>query len=126
MRPINRALAGVSATVVCAAGLAAAIPGSSSAAAAFGFGAPAFVNSSPPSTVDAGLFANADFAGEPSIGTDWTTGAMLYQASNSTYKIVTGGQPDSPTFTWSDVSSPASQFNLDPILATNSQTGSTL
>lgn len=126
MRPINRALAAASATVLCAAGLAAAIPGSSAAAAGFGFGTPAFVDSSPPATVDAGLFANADFAGEPSIGTDWTTGAMLYQADNSTYKIAAGGQPDAPTFTWSDVSSPASQVNLDPILATNSQTGSTL
>lgn len=126
MRTTTRALCAVSATIVSAAGLAAAIPTSSAATTAFGYGTPTFVNTSPPSTIDQGLFANADAAGEPSIGTDWATGAMLYQANNSTYKVDVSNQNDPPTFAWSDVSSPASQFNLDPILATHSQTGTTL
>jgi len=119
VRPINRALCGISATVVIAAGLAATIPGSSAASTTFGYGTPAFTNSSAPSSI-----VGADNAGEPSIGTDWTTGAMLYQAGTSTFKIVADNTTD--TYTWSDVSSPASIVNLDPILATDSTTGTTM
>jgi hypothetical protein len=92
----------------------------------FGSGTPEFVNSAAPESIDQGLFANVDFAGEPSIGVDWATGAALYQASNSTYKVAFDNAPTPPAVTWSDVSSPFSQFNVDPILATNSATGTTI
>src|SRR4051794_10868326 len=61
----------------------------------FGTGTPEFVNSAAPSDIDQGLFANVDFAGEPSIGVNWNSGAALYQASNSTYKVTfnNGGEP---------------------------------
>ena len=96
---------------------------------AFGYGTPEFVNSAAPADVDvipvAG-FAGVDNAGEPSIGLNWNTGAALYQAFRSTYKITFDNSTATPGITWSDVSSPYSQFNVDPILATNSTTGTTI
>jgi hypothetical protein len=74
-----------------------------------------FVDYKAPSTI-----ASADFAGEPSIGVDWRTGAVLYQASGSTYRV------NLDAGTWTDVSSPYTSFNVDPILATDSRTGFTL
>jgi hypothetical protein len=97
----------------------------SAATTGFGFGSPGFVNSAAPSDIDQGLFANVDFAGEPSVGVDWNTGAALYQASNSTYKVQFDNAVTPPAVSWSDVSAPEAQFNLDPILATNSTTGTT-
>ena len=63
-------------------------------------------------------FADANFAGEPSVGVNWRTGAVLYQAGFATYKLSQG--------TWSDVSSAYTAFNIDPILATDSSSGVTL
>lgn len=113
-------------SVLAAALTAATIAAPSAAADSFGAGTPAFEVSAAPGDIDQGLFANADFAGEPSIGVDWTTGAALYQASNSTYKIVFDNAPTPPTITWSDASSPFSQFNIDPILGMNSKTGTAM
>ena len=59
-------------------------------------------------------------AGEPSIGVNWHTGAVLYQAGGGTYRI------NLDTDTWTDVSSPYTGFNIDPILATDNRTGLTL
>lgn len=60
-------------------------------------------------------------AGEPSIGVNWRTGAVLFQANASTFKV------DLATNRWSDVSASYTEtFNIDPILATDSQTGLTL
>jgi hypothetical protein len=92
----------------------------------FGNGSPQFVNSAAPADVDQGLFRNNEFAGEPSIGVNWNTGAALYQASNSTYKVEFDNTAATPGIAWSDVSSPFSQFNIDPIMATNSATGTTI
>ena len=63
-------------------------------------------------------FADANAAGEPSIGVDWRTGAVLFQAALATHKLIRG--------TWSDVTSPYTAFNIDPILATDSSSGVTL
>src|SRR5690348_17024276 len=52
------------------------------AAAAFGSGAPAFAVYTAPSSLN-----NHDNAGEPSIGVDWNTGTVLYQADTSTYAV---------------------------------------
>ena len=65
------------------------------ATAGFGYGTPGFVNSAAPSDLTSlvgvagnGLnFNDTDFAGEPSIGVNWNTGAALYQADRSTYKV---------------------------------------
>src|SRR4051795_7814772 len=92
----------------------------------FGTGTPEYVNSAAPADIDQGLLLNVEFAGEPSIGVNWNTGAALYQASNSTYKINFDNSTATPGISWSDVSSPYSQFNIDPIMATNSATGTTI
>ena len=61
---------------------------------------------------------DANFAGEPSVGVNWRTGAVLYQAGFATLKLSQGA--------WSDVSSVYTGFNIDPILATDSTSGVTL
>ncbi|MEA3198823.1 MAG: hypothetical protein QOE90_251 [Thermoplasmata archaeon] len=60
-------------------------------------------------------------AGEPSIGLDPATGALLYQAGVSTMRIDLSSWPP----TWTGVTSTYSRFNIDPILATDSATGRT-
>jgi hypothetical protein len=123
----SRVLALTAATTLLAASMTIADAMSATAAGGtFGTGTPEFVNSAAPSNIDKGLFANVDFAGEPSIGVDWKSGAALFQASNSTYKVTFDNTATPPAVSWSDVSSPFSQFNVDPILATDSATGATL
>ncbi len=72
--------------------------------------------------------ASANDAGEPSIGNSFVTGATMYQAYLSTFKV-TWNQGEA---TWSDVSADAangcpqgSTASLDPILFTDRQTGRT-
>src|SRR5947209_7649421 len=76
---------------------------------------PQFATDPIPST-----FPDSNFAGEPSVGVDWRSGAVLYQASFSTYKMWP------PHGAWTDVSSAYTAFNIDPILATDSTSGVTL
>jgi hypothetical protein len=72
---------------------------------------------------------DAHNAGEPSIGVDWKTGAVMYQSYLSTYKV---GFSASNAVTWADRSASAttgcpqgSTTSLDPILFTDRQTGRT-
>ena len=87
----------------------------------FGTGTPGFVVSQAPSSL-----IGYDNAGEPSIGVHPTTHMGLFMAGTSTYKL------DLTTFAatgnpgWTDLSSPFSLSNLDPILATDPVTGVTL
>ena len=60
-------------------------------------------------------------AGEPSVGVNWKTGAVLFQSYTETYKIDIA--PATPT--WTNVGSPYSVFNVDPILFTDPVTGRT-
>ena len=63
---------------------------------------------------------SANNSGEPSVGVDWRSGAVLYQAGFATYRLkLTDG-------TWTDVSSPYTGFNIDPILVTDPWSGVTL
>jgi len=120
MRSRHASVALVAALVVPAAAFTPLVAASgSTTATAFGSGTPTFINSAAPQALD----GNVDNAGEPSVGVDWTTGAGLYQADTSTYKLAFDNTANSVT--WSDVSSPFSQFNLDPILATYSKSGTT-
>src|SRR3954466_4036085 len=120
---------------VCAAGCLAASTGAlvavdqlaSAATAGFGYGSPAFVNSAAPATdSNAGTFFSSDNSGEPSIGINWNTGAAMYMASTDTYKLTFDTSQDPPAVTWADRSSPYSLINVDPILATDHETGLTL
>jgi hypothetical protein len=88
---------------------------------------PGFTNYAAPSS-----FTDANNAGEPSIGTNWKTGATLYQAYLSTYKATFDDSTTPAKATWTDVSATAGNgcpqgglTSLDPILFTDHHTGRT-
>ncbi|MBA2608698.1 MAG: PKD domain-containing protein [Actinobacteria bacterium] len=85
-----------------------------------GSGTPAFATYAAPSSL-----ANANNAGEPSIGVNGSTNATMYQAYSSTYKVTFNDATVPATATWANVTPTASQFNIDPILATDRSTGRT-
>ena len=123
MTPLSRlalsAALVVSASVALDAG---ATVGAATAQTGFGYGAPGFVNSAAPAD-----FSGATVAGEPSIGVNWQSGAAMYMAGTSTARLTFNNAPGAdPVVNWTDVSSPYSVFNLDPILATDHATGTTL
>ena len=80
-------------------------------------GTPTFTNLAAPSTL-----SGSNSAGEPSLGVNGSTNAMMYMSGTSTYKVVVNAAGQA---TWSDVTPPTSVANLDPILATDRQTGRT-
>ena len=64
----------------------------------------------------------ATSAGEPSIGADWNSGKIMFQAGLETDRVTINGA----TTTWENISSTAtSMLSLDPILFTDSATGRT-
>ncbi|MGN6250454.1 MAG: CARDB domain-containing protein [Marmoricola sp.] len=78
-------------------------------------------------------FTDANNAGEPSIGADWKSGATLYQAYLSTYKVTFDDSTTPAKASWSDVSADVTKGcpqgsldSLDPILFTDHTTGRTL
>ena len=66
-------------------------------------------------------------SGEPSIGANWNTGALLYQSYLQTLKVTLDEScPASPVALWSNVASPfTGTESLDPILFTDIRTGRT-
>jgi hypothetical protein len=105
----------LAASTLAAAGIALlGAPTSATASTA----APVFTNLAAPATL-----ANADNAGEPSLGVNGSTGSLMYQAYASTYKV--NVNPTTGTPTWSDVTAPGVGFNIDPIAATDRTTGRT-
>ena len=81
-------------------------------------GTPTFTNFAGPSSL-----SNVNNAGEPSLGVNGKTGALMYQAYSSTYKVVVNQTTGTPT--WTDVTPLHHVFNIDPILATDRTTGRT-
>lgn len=110
---LRRAPLALAATVPLVALAVVAHPGPAAALS----GTPAFTNLVAPSS----LF-NAEYAGEPSLGVNGKTGALMYQASTSTYKVVVDAAGNA---TWTDVTPLASLINIDPILSTDRTTGRT-
>jgi hypothetical protein len=88
-------------------------PGSAAALS----GTPTFTNLTAPSS-----FPDANNAGEPSLGVNGKTGAMMYQSYASTYKVTVNA---AGTPTWTNVTPVHHLFNIDPILATDRTTGRT-
>ena len=89
-----------------------------------GFAAPAYNTYAAPESLPA-----AHDAGEPSIGVNPATGAVMYQSYMSTYKV---GFDAANAATWADRSANATNGcplngikSLDPILFTDQQTGRT-
>src|SRR5438067_583862 len=75
---------------------------------------------------------NAHGAGEPSIGTNWNSGATLYQSLLNTYKVTFDDSVSPAKATFADRSATAANgclsggvTSLDPILFTDHQTGRT-
>ena len=64
-------------------------------------------------------------AGEPSIGVDWRTGAVLYQANLQTFRVDFAGADPATSAAWSVVTPTQTAFNIDPILATDPASGLT-
>ncbi|MDT7536936.1 MAG: hypothetical protein QOI82_521 [Actinomycetota bacterium] len=118
--PLALPLARIAALAGLCLAAAAAAP-SGAATAAFGTGTPGFVVSAAPESL-----SNAANAGEPSLGVSWKSGNALFMSLTSTYKLRFDDHAQPPTVTWSDVSSPYSLFNIDPILATDPASGVTL
>jgi hypothetical protein len=85
----------------------------------FGTGTPVFANYSAPSSLN-----NSDNAGEPSIGINWNTGAVMYQAYSSTYRVAFDDSTVPATSSWTDTNAP-NAINIDPILSTDSTVGRT-
>lgn len=69
---------------------------------------------------------DAENAGEPSVGINWNTGNVLFQAGASTWRASFDDAARPPAVTWKDVTSPYTPINLDPILATDPTSGRTL
>lgn len=86
--------------------------------------APTYTNYAAP-----GDLPNAHRAGEPSIGVNWNTGSVMYQAYYSTYRVKFDDSTFPATATWLDKSAGlpecTSVTSLDPILFTDHATGRT-
>jgi hypothetical protein len=124
MRPHRHVVLSTAITVALSGGAFVAIGSLATpagAAGAFGTGTPEFVNSAAPSS-----FSGATVAGEPSVGVNWKSGAGMYMAGTSTARLTFDNNQTPPAVTWTDVSSPYSDVNLDPILATDHATGTTI
>jgi hypothetical protein len=97
------------------------------AADAFGSGSPGFLVSAADVKVPLTPLLEGDpaFAGEPSIGIDQRTGAGLFMAGTNTLKVSLDSSGSHVT--WADASPLfGSSQNLDPILATDPTTGTTI
>jgi hypothetical protein len=115
---------GIRLALLAALGLAAlaAVPsGAATDSGTFGRGDAGFVVSAAPATLP-----ESHYAAEPSLGMNWKSGHGLFMAGTSTYKLRFDDRAQPPSVNWWDVSSPYSVFNLDPILATDPATGTTL
>lgn len=102
--------------VLAAAGLAALATLPSTASAGGPSAAPSYTTYQAPPGI-------AQDAGEPSIGVDWKTGAVMMQAFEKTARVTFG--PDGAA-TWADASYPGALTTLDPILHVDQPTGRTL
>ena len=120
----RRLLIVLAAAVLSVTGLAGLGTGTAAQARpkAYGSGTPGFTSYPAPASLN-----NSNNAGEPSIGIDWNThfpGAVLYQAFESTYRVVFNDAATPATATWTDTNAP-NVVNVDPIAATDRATGRT-
>jgi hypothetical protein len=67
-----------------------------------------------------------DDAGEPSIGVNWKTGKVMYDAGLQSYRVTFTDSAAPTTAQWEDVSATTSVTSLDPILFTDHETGRTI
>lgn len=117
------AVSPVTAKVAAAVGALALLAAASPASAAVtqpGAGAATFVNYTAPGDI-------AREAGEPTLGVNWKTGKVMYQAFTETDQVTFDDSKLPATARWKDVSRPPTDIvSLDPILHTDEITGRTL
>jgi hypothetical protein len=83
-------------------------------------GSPTFVNYTAPGNL-------AREAGEPTLGVNWNTGKVLFQAFTETDQVTFDDSTLPAKATWKDVSRPPTNIvSVDPILETDPITGRTL
>lgn len=68
----------------------------------------------------------ANSAGEPSVGVNWNTGNIMFQAYLETDRVTIDETKDPPQATWTNVTAPNSRVSLDPILFTDPISGRTI
>ena len=87
---------------------------------------PAFTGTAPRYATYAAPNGLGTSAGEPSLGVNWSTGAVLYLASLETMKVTFDDSTSPAQATWKDVPSQiTSVTTLDPILFTDHRTNRT-
>jgi hypothetical protein len=97
-------------------------PAPASAAASFGYGTPGFSTSMPPASDP-----YAHGAGEPSLGVNGVTGKLLFRAGFDNYRITLTPGPGTVSANWvAGEFNPVPAVSLDPILATDYVTGTTI
>ena len=101
-------------------------PPPSTSSAAVSAGVQAFANYESPSGFETRDAAQRPSAGEPSLGSDWTTGKIVYYAGTQASQVSFDTSKVPPAATWNDVT-PASLSNAseDSILFTNHSTNRT-
>ena len=65
-------------------------------------------------------------SGEPSIGVNWRTGRVMFEAGLQTLRVTFDDRTIPATATWENVSARTSVTSLDPILFTDHATGRTI
>jgi hypothetical protein len=106
---------------LAAAFFALAIAGPAIAAPSFGTGDPEYTVYPGPEDLP-----QVNSAGEPSIGVNWKTGSVLYQAFSATYRVRFDDGIGGAGVVWEDAENPTGTLNLDPILFTDPVSGRTL
>src|SRR3954470_11781657 len=97
MRPLPRLALSAALVLTATVAVGGSAADATTAPPGFGYGTPGFVNSAAAADLDQTVVARLpgrgfgrsvpDNASEPSIGVNWNTGAALYQAGESTYKV---------------------------------------
>lgn len=85
-----------------------------------GQGTPTFAVYAAPSSL-----SDANNAGEPSVGVNWNSGAVMVQSFASTYKVVFNDASVPASVAWTDVTPSGSVTNIDPYLFALSNKGRT-
>ncbi len=128
MRPSPRTAMFASAlSLIATVGVGLGVAPAFAAGPIFGNGAPAFTVSASTAQVPLtpALTENPDVAGEPSIGLNWGTGAGMFMLGAAVQKVTFN--PSTSKVSWTDASPVfGTTQNLDPILATDPTTGTTI
>ena len=122
--PLNRPLAVLAAGALALGAMGVTTTAGAAATTAKGTTVPTYVNYEPSDKVDP--LAIGHDAGEPSLGVNWKTGRVMYQAVLQTVQVTFDDSTVPAKASYKDVSNPVTGANtLDPILFTDSPTGRT-